>query len=126
MSKQGKVFLGIVSILPLILLVVYFFIFLNVFSTSFMQTTQKNGPPTFVLNGWNELLVTIASFIAVTLGLLIYYINHVISNEKIDGPDRIVWVLIFIFAGIIGYPAYWYMKIWREPKERSSIQPHYS
>jgi hypothetical protein len=113
MSKQGKILLGILSMLPLVLLGIYTLLFMNVFATSFSQTTQKDGPPVFVLQGWNELLVTLAIFIALTLGLLIYYINHAISNQKIDGPDRIVWVLIFLFAGIVGYPVYWYMKIWR-------------
>jgi len=127
MSKQGKIFLGVLSVLPLVLMIIYFLLFMNIFDTSFSQTTQKDGPPVFVLKGWNELLLTLASFIALTLGLLIYYLNHVISNNKIDGPDRIVWVLIFLFAGIVGYPIYWYMKIWKDSSTRSNkSQPHYS
>jgi hypothetical protein len=115
MSKQGKIFLGVLSFLPLVLITIYFLMFLNVFTTSFSQTTQKNGPPVFVLSGWNELLVTIALFIVLTLGLLIYYINHAISNERIEGSDRVLWVLVFLLAGIFAYPVYWYIKIWKRP-----------
>lgn len=124
MSKQGKIFLGVLSFLPLVLITIYCLMFLNVFTTSFSQTTQKNGPPVFVLNGWNELLVTIALFIVLTLGLLIYYINHAISNAKIEGSDRILWVLAFLLTGIVAYPIYWYTKIWKRPTAVG--QAHYS
>jgi hypothetical protein len=48
----------------------------------------------------------------ITLGLKIYYIIHVINNKLIDQTERIVWVLVFIFFGIVGYPAYWISRVW--------------
>jgi len=50
-----------------------------------------------------------------TLGLLIYFIIHVVNNTVIDSTERIIWVLVFIFAGMIGFPVYWYMRIWKAP-----------
>ena len=50
-----------------------------------------------------------------SLGLLVYFIIHSINNKAIDSTERIIWVLIFIFAGMIGFPVYWYMRIWKAP-----------
>jgi hypothetical protein len=48
-------------------------------------------------------------------GLLIYFIIHVINNKTIDSTERIIRILVFIFAGMVGFPVYWYMRIWKAP-----------
>ena len=48
----------------------------------------------------------------VSLGVKIYFIILAVNNMAIDGTERLVWILIFVFAGLIGYPIYWYMRIW--------------
>ena len=45
--------------------------------------------------------------------LKIYYIIQVVNNQALDSTERIIWILVFIFAGMIGYPVYWYMRIWK-------------
>jgi len=52
---------------------------------------------------------------------LIFYIIHAINNKAIDSNERIIWILIFIFAGMIGFPVYWFMRIW-QTKEPSIVQ----
>jgi hypothetical protein len=56
-----------------------------------------------------------------SLGLLIYYLIHAINNKQIDSTERLIWVLVFIFAGTIGFPIYWYLRIWKEPDLVPSI-----
>jgi hypothetical protein len=31
-----------------------------------------------------------------------------------DGTERVIWILVFLFAGLVGYPIYWYMRVWKE------------
>jgi len=45
---------------------------------------------------------------------LVFFIIHMINNKKLDSTERLVWILVFLFAGVIGYPVYWYLRIWTE------------
>lgn len=49
-----------------------------------------------------------------SLGLLVFFIMHLIRNKQMEGIEKVVWILVFFFAGIVGYPIYWYMRIWKE------------
>jgi hypothetical protein len=48
-----------------------------------------------------------------SLGLLIFFIMHLLRNKVMDSTERIIWILVFLFAGIVGYPIYWYMRVWK-------------
>ena len=49
-----------------------------------------------------------------SIGLLIFFIMHLLRHKALDSTERIIWILVFLFAGIIGYPIYWYMRIWKD------------
>lgn len=53
-----------------------------------------------------------------TLGLLIYFIVHINNNKKLDNNEKLIWILVIIFVGMIGKPVYWYMKIWKDEEEK--------
>lgn len=110
--------LGILSMLPLLLLLGYMVAFFSFFITIFKHAQQEDILPEMVLAhiGW---IAGIGILLGLSmLGLLIYFIIHVINNKWVDGTERIVWVLVFIFAGMIGFPVYWYMRIWNEDGSR--------
>ncbi len=117
MSKSGKVFLGILSILPIILLAVYLILFFGMFYTVLREgqhMDQGDMPPAFVGN--IVLIVAFAIIMGlVSLGLKVFYIIHAVNNRAIESNERIVWILVFVFAGMIGFPIYWYMRVWKEP-----------
>jgi hypothetical protein len=48
-----------------------------------------------------------------SLGLLIFFIVHLIRHKGMDSAERVIWILVFLFAGIVGYPIYWYMRVWK-------------
>jgi hypothetical protein len=118
MSRTAKIILGIISILPLCFLAIYFFFFFSFFFTTMGQGMQQSPelnqafPQNFMSNMvWLFLLIILTALLS--LGLLIYYIVHVVNNNRIDSNERIIWVLVFVFAGIAGFPVYWYMRIWK-------------
>ena len=49
-----------------------------------------------------------------SIGLLIFFIMHLLRHKALDSTERIIWILVFLFAGIIGYPIYWYMRVWKD------------
>ncbi|MEP6750876.1 MAG: hypothetical protein ABJB86_24290 [Bacteroidota bacterium] len=114
MSKSRRFLLGILSMLPLLLFLGYMIIFFSFFITIFKHAQPEDILTEMILAhiGW---IIGIALLMAFSmLGLLIYFIIHVINNKLVDGTEQIVWVLVFIFAGMIGFPVYWYMRIWKE------------
>jgi len=115
MSTSRKLLLGILSFLPIILFVVYLIIFFGFFITIFRHVHEEDVLPAMVMERVAGLMVAIMLLAFCSLGLLIYFIIHSINNKAIDSTERIVWVLVFIFAGMIGFPVYWYMRIWKTP-----------
>ena len=49
----------------------------------------------------------------VSLGLLVYFLIHSINNPAVHKDERLMWILMFIFIGMISMPIYWYMRIWK-------------
>lgn len=121
MSNSSKIILGIISLLPIIFIAAYFIWFISFFAdmmntAGHRQNNPDSMPPYFIKNIlWMMMLVGLSMLISV--GLMIYYIIHVVNNKSIDSNERIVWILVFIFINIIGYPVYWYMRIWKDNKQ---------
>ncbi len=114
MTRSAKILIGILSFLPAVLLVVYLIaIFSSVFS-SMMHRMPVDDPYWFFSNFFWVFGLAILLGI-VSLGLKIYFIVNVVTNQLLEGAERIMWVLLLVFAGIIAYPLYWYMRIWKAP-----------
>jgi uncharacterized membrane protein len=114
MSNNRKILLGLLSILPIIMTVVYMAV---MFSNFFYFFPHANNDQAFPEEFFRHFLGIFAIIILMSflhIGLLIYYIIHLVNNNHIDPTERIVWILIFVFAGMVGFPIYWYMRIWRE------------
>jgi Phospholipase_D-nuclease N-terminal len=116
MSKSGKLLVGILSFLPIILLIAYMIVFFSFFITIFRHAQQEDVLPGMMIEhiAWIVGVALLMGFIS--LGLKIYFIIHAINNKAADNSERIVWILVFIFAGMIGFPVYWYMRIWKAPE----------
>ncbi len=120
MSKSGKIITGILSFSPLLLLVGYFILFFSFFFQLFMNMgdgSKMADPGAFMVQfmGMFALLFLIS---ILTLGLLIYFIVHINNNKKLDNNEKLIWILVIIFVGMIGKPVYWYMKIWKDEEEK--------
>lgn len=50
-------------------------------------------------------------------GLLVFYILNVYRNNRIAKNQKNLWAALLFFGNIVVYPVYWYLFIWREPKE---------
>jgi hypothetical protein len=66
-----------------------------------------------------EILAVVFSFVGplILLGLsclvlLIFYLVHAIVNKKIEPAEQLLWIILFIFFGILAFPVYWLLRIW--------------
>jgi hypothetical protein len=116
MTRTQKIWLGILTFLPVILFAGYFlamFSFLfNMFNNTRFPSESMGMPETFLPSFF--IMFGIAGLLGIlSLGLLIYYIIHCVNNKTLDSNERVVWILVFMFMGLIGFPIYWYLRIWQ-------------
>lgn len=113
MSKSSKIFLGILSFLPLVLVCLIIIFFFNLFPQ--ILEWERNEPDAFtVIATFSPIFITGIITALVSLALLVIFIIHMVNNKKMEPVEKLIWVLVFLFAGIIGYPIYWFMRIWNE------------
>jgi predicted permease len=110
MSRTGKILLGIITFMPFVFLAIYLSLFFQFFFEILKHHTNAEDAffqlmPSFIFIGL---------LLASKIGLLIYYIVHALNNPRIDGTEKLVWILVFFFVGTIGFPIYWYARIWKE------------
>ena len=115
MSTTRRLLLGLLSFLPIVLFIVYLIVFFSFFISICGHVHEEDVLPALLAERIAGLVAAIILLAVCSLFLLVYFIVHSINNRAIDSTERIVWVLIFIFAGMIGFPVYWYMRIWKTP-----------
>ena len=113
MSRSSKLFIGILSFLPIILLLVLLFMVFSMFPTFFEWDKYDPTPPE-VFSAFAPIFILGFGMSILSIGLLIFFIMHLLRHKALDSTERIIWILVFLFAGIIGYPIYWYMRIWKD------------
>jgi len=119
LSQAQKIIVGILTLAPFILVpYIVFQIFGFVMET--VQASQGGEPEVAdVMAGIISFIVPVLFLAMLNLALLIFYIVHAVNNKSIDTTERIVWILIFIFVGLIPFAIYWFMRIWGEEPPRA-------
>ena len=113
MSRGSKILLGFFSFLPILLTGLVVVIMLFQFRT-FIEWEHNEPDPTEVFATISPMIIWAMVLSVVSLGMLIYFIIHLVKNKEMDGTEKAVWILALILGGIICYPIYWYMKIWKD------------
>jgi len=118
MSNKNKKLLGIITFLPFILLIIYFFTFFLSFLGMIIPASNNQEPNMGLFMGNFIIAFIIIGFMSIlSIGLLIYYIIHITNNKNLDDNNRLVWILLIVFANLIGYGIYWYLQIWKGTDE---------
>ena len=115
MSKSRKLLLGIISFMPIALFIGYLIAFFSFFIDMLRQVQREDVLPAMIIGKVAWMVAAILLLALCSLGLLIYFIIHALNNKALDSTERLIWILVFIFAGMISFPVYWYMRIWTAP-----------
>jgi hypothetical protein len=113
MSRSSKIFVGILSFLPILLLFVFLFLMFSMIP-EFMRWEGHEPDPYEVFGAFTPIIFIAIAMSILSLGLLIFFIMHLVRSKTMDSTERIIWILVLLFAGIIGYPIYWYMRVWKD------------
>jgi hypothetical protein len=90
--------------------------FIGIFNSA-QSGNQPNLP--FMVGNFAALFAFIFFAALLSIGLMIYYIMHITNSKILDSNQRLMWILIVIFAGMIGFGIYWYMYIWKEAEVKN-------
>ncbi len=102
LSTTQKVVLGIFTMLPLVLLPYLFIQFFRVFFLDFPRGLNPDANEEF-LEGVLQFIVPSMILSFTSLGLLIFYLVHLSKNNSLNTTERLIWILIMIFGGLLGF-----------------------
>lgn len=125
MTRSKKIWIGILTILPGVLFAGYgiFILLMMVGMMGVQATGNRNDPP----DGFFIMMpVAMAIFFigfALTTAITIYHVIHISKSETMSSNDKLMWILIVLLLNWIGDVVYWYLKIWKEPKELQAPIP---
>lgn len=117
MSRNSKILLGIVSFLPLVTLIAYLISFFTFFMRFMPAMAEQQKPPAEFFRYMLIIIISAIVMALISIGLLVYFLIHSINNPAVNKDERIMWILLFIFVGMISMPIYWYMRVWDVPEQ---------
>lgn len=114
MSRPTKVFIGILSVLPILGVIILLSYLFTVFIPQMIELDslgREIEAMDVIPKVWGLVLIAIL-FGILHLGLLIFFIIHVIQDATANSSDRLLWILLLFFFNPLTYPFYWYFRIW--------------
>lgn len=123
MTRSKKIFIGLLAFLPLIASAIFLIFFFTSFFPEIVKMEHGHGDvtPEFFFSNMMGFIAWVIALVFVQLGLMIFFIIHAMNNKRVKNEERIIWVLVFIFASTIGFPIYWGIRIWPEEKPDSNF-----
>ena len=56
--------------------------------------------------------------VVVGLGLVVFYVLHIMKNSSINQDMRVVWIVLLLAAGLVAAPVYFCIYIWGSDKPK--------
>jgi hypothetical protein len=112
-KKPAKIMLCIATLVPLLL---FISLFVLMFSQFFFIVQEDVSPPTFP--AFFLVIFGLRSFMGLwSIELLISYLMNVFCNGRVTQSQRALWAVVLFLGSVIAMLVYWYLYIWREPKD---------
>lgn len=120
MPRSGKIWLGILTSLPIVCFLAYIVILFGTLFFTFSEIELGKQDPSYLfVDGFKWMFLSLFLAILTGIGLLIYYIIHVVKNQKFDNTMKLIWILVFLFANGIGTIIYYFVEILPSGRETS-------
>lgn len=111
-TPTNKTLAGILAFAPLVAVMLYMVFF---FGFIFAMEDQMNST-TQMPDGLLGFLASLALLMLVTFVSMVYFVVHSVRNPRLNSDNRIIWLLVNLFAGAIGHILYFFMVINEEGK----------
>lgn len=114
LSATQKIILGIFTCLPFLLAPYIVYEIFHFIVGTIQNHQQGQDDPVTILTAIFAFITPILFLSFLSLVLLVIYIIHAIQNTMINNNEKIVWIILFLFFGVITFPIYWMMRVWNQ------------
>jgi len=115
MKKSGKIILGFITLWPIIYVILFItFICVIIFLPIVNELSESND-----INIFTALIFILHGLTIFTMfGLIVFYFIHAMMNQKLEGLEKVTWIIVIVMVGVITMPIYWYVHIWKEGSKK--------
>lgn len=114
LTKKQKILIGIGTFWPLIYIPIFIVFVAVLFATSVLDPGRGSEMSPLFGIGFAIIMVFHMFTIFLSLGMTVFHVIHAVKNERLESNQRIMWIVLFFFAGMIAEPIYYYLEIWKE------------
>jgi len=112
MKNSTKVLLGILTFLPMLLLLTYIvYIFAAFIPTAIQLENSHQEFPVELFQSLSVMIFLIILALIIKLGIMIYYIVHASNNPKNENNTKIMWIVLLVLVGSISSIVYYFIEI---------------
>jgi hypothetical protein len=106
--------LGVLTLLPLGLLVGYTALFASLFTSLLLHPPVRGEglPPLF-----EAVFGLSCLFTALTFALAAFYVVHAMRNPRLSPSRSPLWLCLIFLGAPLSMPVYWYLYFWRGAAE---------
>lgn len=112
LNKPAKIVLGIITFLPVILVVGT--ILISIYQVFSFLFSDDPAMPMFLFPYLGYVLPYIFFFFLFYIGLGIFYFIHIAQNNSLDYEKKFLWIVVLIILNGIAMPVYWCIHIWND------------
>ena len=112
MKNSTKVILGILTFLPMLLVLTYvFYIFMAFIPTAIQLENSHQEVPVELFRSLSVMIFLIILALIIKLGIMIYYIVHASNNPKNENNTKIMWIVLLVLVGSISSIVYYFIEL---------------
>ncbi len=115
MKKSVKIILGFITLWPIIYVVLFItFICVLIFLPIVNELSESSD-----INIFTVLIFILHGLTVFTMfGLIVFYFIHAMMNQKLEGLEKVTWIIVMVMVGVVTMPIYWYVHIWKEGSKK--------
>ena len=112
MKNSSKILLGILTFLPVLLILTYvLYIFTGFIPMAIRLEDSNQQVPVEFFESISVMIVLIILAVTIKLGITIYYIVHATNNPKNETNTKIMWIVLLVLVGTVTSIVYYFVEI---------------
>jgi len=119
MKASSKKWMGIVSFLPLIAIVLWaiYLLVVNNRLVEEKQMHQHEKVVTLIFNNYGGSFVLFMLAFLIGLAVLVAFIIHLKKVRTMNGSSKLAWLVFMAAFGPLAFPVYYFIEVRHEPED---------
>ena len=113
MTRGRKITLAVFTAWPFLYMILFMCTIFGMMMSDFSGGGQSSGLPTIMMIIFPLHFLTMLEIFV----LLVIYMIHVFKTDRVSQDKKALWAVVLFLGNMIAMPIYWYLYIWKEPKQ---------